>query len=67
MKELSEAVSYEGKVMIVTMMVLDLMNEMNGRVHLPLKVIAFDANCYMSSVNSCKTYIWKCICFQRLA
>jgi hypothetical protein len=30
---------------------------MAARVHMPLKVIAFDTNGSMSSVNNCKTYI----------
>jgi hypothetical protein len=37
MKELSEAVSEEDKVMIVTMTVLDLM-QMAARIRMPLKV-----------------------------
>jgi hypothetical protein len=58
MRELSEAVSEEDKVMMVTMMVHDLRNEVAARVHMPLKVIAFDANGSMSSVNSKLTYRW---------
>jgi hypothetical protein len=70
MRQLSEAVSEKDNVLIVTKVVLDLMQQNAARVHRPLKVIVFDANgirgSAMSSVNSCKTYIWMLLCFQRL-
>jgi hypothetical protein len=66
MKELSEAVSEEDKVMIITMMVLKLMQRNGCRFHMPLRVIVFGANGSMSSVNSFKTRIKMRLCFQRL-
>jgi hypothetical protein len=55
-KALSEAVSEEDKIMVITKMVLNLKNKMAARVNRPLKVMAFGGGA-MSSVNSCKTYV----------
>jgi hypothetical protein len=53
MTELSEAVTEKDKIMIITKMVLNL-NKTAGRVHRPLKIMAFGGGA-MSSVNSYKT------------
>jgi hypothetical protein len=44
MTELSEAVSEEDRVMVITKLVLNLMQQIVDRIHRPLTVIAFNAN-----------------------
>jgi type IV pilus biogenesis protein CpaD/CtpE len=44
MTDLSEAVSEEDKIMVVTKIILNLMKKMPARFYRPLKVIAFNAN-----------------------